>query len=250
MAGNEEEPVDINRFNKISLEQLAAELHTRHGTRSEVIPADLSDSAEPKRIATEIEQRGIDIELLVNDAGFGLVSEVEQTDVDRIRQMIQVNMASLAELTYRILPGMLKREHGGIINVSSRAAFQPVAFMGVYAATKVFVLHFSEALWAEVRDRGVTVTAVCPGTTRTEFFDVSGVPGWLKKRPSLSTEQVVNQSLKALEKRRLYVVPGWRDYLMSLAVRLGSRSRVVSESKKYFRPTPAKEQSETTDDSS
>jgi short-subunit dehydrogenase len=108
--------------------------------------------------------------------------------------------------------------------------------MPAYSATKAYILHFSEALWAEVRDRGVTVMALCPGTTETGFFEVAGVPGWLKKQRSQTPAQVVRAALKALEKRRQYVVSGWPNYLLSLIVRLGSRKIVVRESMKYFRP--------------
>jgi short-subunit dehydrogenase len=120
-------------------------------------------------------------------------------------------------------------------------AFQPVAYMGAYAAGKAYVLHFSEALWAETRDRGVTVTACCPGTTRTEFFEAAGVGGWLKKHRSQSAEQVVKGALHGLEKRRQFSVPGWRNYLLSLLVRIAPRRTVVIESMKYFRPTTRRE---------
>ena len=136
------------------LTQLAGELHQAHGTKTEIIIADLSNPHEPARLLQEIEKRGVTIELLVNNAGFGIVSEVEKTDVSRILEMIQVNVAALSELTLRVLPGMLARGHGGIINVASVAAFQPVGYMGAYAATKAYVLHFSEALWAERENGG------------------------------------------------------------------------------------------------
>jgi short-subunit dehydrogenase len=216
------------------LAQLAGELHQAHGTKTEIIVADLSNSNEPARLLDEIEKRGVTIELLVNNAGFGIVGEIENTEVSRILEMIQVNIAALTELTLRALPGMLSRGHGGIINVSSVAAFQPVGYMGAYAATKAYVLHFSEALWGEARERGVTVTALCPGTTRTEFFNVSGAPNWLEKHSSQDVKPVVRAALKALEKRRSYVVTGWKNYILSLLVRIPTRATVVKESMKYF----------------
>ena len=118
--------------------------------------------------------------------------------------------------------------------------FNLFAFMGAYAASKSYVLHFSESLWAEVRDRGVTVMALCPGVTRTSFFDVAGVPGWLKKQRSQSPEQVVKTALHALDKRKPYTVSGWRNYFLTLAVRFASRKLAVTESMKYFRPTKNK----------
>lgn len=219
------------------MQELAEELHTRHGTKSEIIVTDLSLPGEPQRLLAEVEQRGIEIELLVNNAGFGFVGELDDTNVDRILELIRLNISALTDLTYRVLPGMLQRGHGGIVNVASLAAFQPVAYMGAYAASKAFVLHFSEALWSETRERGVTVLALCPGTTRTEFFDIAGVPGWLRKRRALSTGQVVKAALKALDKGRQYVVPGWGNYLLSLTVRLARRKMVVKQSMRFFRPT-------------
>ena len=217
------------------LTQLADEVHQAHGTKTEIIVADLSNRQEPVRLLQEIERRGVTIELLVNNAGFGVVSEVEKTDVSRILEMIQVNVAALSELTLGVLPGMLARGHGGIINISSVAAFQPVGYMGAYAATKAYVLHFSEALWAEARERGVTVTALCPGSTRTDFFNVSGATNWLDKHSAQDVKPVVRTALQALEKRRSYVVSGWKNYILSLLVRIATRATVVKESLKYFR---------------
>ena len=216
--------------------EIAQELHTKHGTRCEIIIADLSIPDEPRRILDEISSKGIVIELLINNAGFGVVGEVDNADVDRLLKLIRLNISSLTELTYRLLPGMLERGHGAILNVSSLSAFQPVAYMGVYAASKAFVLHFSEALHCELKDRGITVTAVCPGVTRTSFFDVAGAPGWLQKHSSLAVEPVVKSALKALERRRQYVVPGWKNFLLTLLVRIASRRRVVKESTRFFRP--------------
>ena len=218
------------------LRELASELHTAHGTKCEIIPVDLGDPAQPALLIEQIEKKGITLELLVNNAGFGNVATIEETDVERILDLIRVNISALTELTYRVLPGMLERGHGGIINVASVAAFQPVAYMGAYAASKAYVLHFSEALWAEAREKGVTVLALCPGTTRTDFFDVAGAKGWLHKRRAQSPAQVVRTGLKALDKGRPQVISGWLNYALSLLVRLANRRTVVRESMKYFRP--------------
>jgi uncharacterized protein len=217
------------------LTQLAGELHQAHGTKTEIIIADLSNPSEPARLLEEVQKRGLTIELLVNNAGFGLIAEIEKTDLVRVLEMIQVNIAAVTELTCRVLPGMLERGHGGLINIASTAAFQPVGSMAVYAASKAYVLHFSEALWAEARDRGVTVTTLCPGTTRTDFFEVSGVPGWLERHSAQEVKPVVRTALKAFEKRRQYVVSGWKNYILTLLVRIATRATVVKESMKYFR---------------
>jgi len=220
------------------MQEIADDLHTRHGTKCEVIAGDLTNPGEPKKIFDETAGRGIDIDLLVNNAGFGWVGEVDDTDAEHMLKLLQVNVAALTDLTYRFLPAMLERRSGGIINVSSVAGFQPVAYMPVYSASKAFVLHFSEALWAEVRDRGVTVMALCPGTTETEFFDVAGVSGWLKKQSSHSPSQVVKAALKAFDRGRQHVVPGWKNYLVSLSPRLARRQEVVKYTLRYFRPSP------------
>ncbi len=218
------------------LNQLAEDLHTRHGTRSIVLPADLEQPEAVPRLLRSIAEQDVTIELLVNNAGFAVVDSVESTDPRRVQEMLRLNVESLTSLVYGVLPGMLEREHGAIVNVSSVAGFQPVAYMGAYAASKAYVLHFSEALWAEVRDRGVTVTALCPGVTKTDFFDVAGVGGWLKKRAAMSPEEVVRIALKGLERRRPSVTCGWRDFFTSLLVRMTPRKLVVTESMKYFRP--------------
>ncbi|HUG91238.1 MAG TPA: SDR family oxidoreductase [Planctomycetaceae bacterium] len=223
-----------------SLEELAAELHTRHGARSEVIVGDLSEPDQPRRLFDEIARRQITIELLVNNAGFGVVGEPAAIDRERVMAMTRLNVGAVTELTYLFLDGMLERGHGAIVNLASLAGFQPVAYMAGYAATKAYVLHFSEALWAEVRDRGVTVMALCPGVTRTGFFDVAGAAGWLKKQRSQTPDQVVNTALKYLEKRRPYVVSGWWNHVLTIVERFATRRRVVLESTKYFRPKPTR----------
>lgn len=218
------------------LQELAAELDTRHGTQTEIITCDLSEPGKARWLMAEIEQRGVQIELLVNNAGFGVVCDVETTDPDRIQNLINLNIAALTDLTYAVLPGMLERRHGAVINVSSVAAFQPVAYMAAYAASKAYVLHFSEGLWAEVRDRGVTVLGLCPGATETEFFSSAGVPRWLDKHSSQTPAKVVKTAMRALEKRKQYVISGWKNYFLSIAVRLATRRTAVNEARKYFRP--------------
>lgn len=218
------------------LESLANDLKSKHACKCEVIAADLSQAGEPERVIAEVASRGIAIELLVNNAAFGVVGEVDDVDPDRIQELVRLNIASLVDLTYRVLPGMLARGHGAIINLASLSAFQPVAYMAAYAASKAFVLHFSEALAVEVRPRGVTILAVCPGVTQTAFFDIAGAPGWLQKHSSHGPDRVVQASLKALERRRMVIVVGWRNYLLTLLVRIASRARAVKESTRFFRP--------------
>jgi short-subunit dehydrogenase len=217
------------------LRDLAQELESAHGIRCEIVPADLSQPHAGRELLAEVARRGIAVELLVNNAGFGLVSSVEKTDVGRALELIQVNVAGLTELTLVAAKAMVQRGHGGIINIGSIASFQPVGYMGAYAASKAYVLHFSEALWAELRSHGVTVTTLCPGTTRTEFFDRSGVPGWAERNRGEDVQSVVRTGLKAFDAGRPYVVSGWTNYLVSLAVRLATRATVVKWSMSVFR---------------
>lgn len=217
------------------LDELAAELHAKHATRCEVLACDLSIPGEPLRLIQEISRRGVRIDLLLNNAGFGVVGEIEDAQVDRLLELVRLNIAAAVELTYRYLPGMLERKHGAIINMSSLSAFQPVAYMSVYASSKAFLLHFSEALAVETRDRNVAVLAVCPGVTRTPFFDIAGAPGWLQKHASHSPERVVRTALDALGRKQVIVI-GWKNYFLTLLVRIASRARVVKESMRFFRP--------------
>lgn len=218
------------------LENLATELHTAHGTKCEIILLDLGQPDQAKELYAEVARRNIRVDLLINNAGFGHVAQILETDPDRIHEMLMLNVVALSDLTYLYLPEMMQRGEGGIINVSSVAAFQPVAYMSAYAASKAFVLHFSEALWAEAWDYGVTVLALCPGTTRTDFFDVAGVNGWLNGRRAQTVQDVVKTSLKALERRKQYVVSGWGNYFLTLLVRIANRRTVVRESMRMFRP--------------
>lgn len=219
------------------MKKLADELAKRDGTKSLIVPIDLTESDAPKRLFEKVKAEGISVDLLINNAGFGFVGKISETEPERMVKMIQLNISALTELTYLFLPGMLERQSGSIMNIASVAAFQPIAYMPVYSASKSFVLHFSEALFAEARDKNVHVMALCPGTTRTEFFDVAGTKqGWLERNRSQSVGEVVAAGLKALRKKKLYIVPGWINYLLALAVRIGDRKFVVLSTRKYFKP--------------
>lgn len=222
------------------MQALAAELHTKHGTRTEIVRADLAGDTGVDSLLAEVGKLGHEVELLVNNAGFGIVGEVMETSNDRIQEMLRLNILALTSLTQKSLPAMIARGHGAIINVASVAAFQPVAYMGAYAASKAYVLHYTEAIAAEVAEKGVTVMALCPGITRTDFFDVAGATGWLQKHASSTPEEVVRTALAGLDKGKLYTIPGWKNYFLSLAVRLASRRIAVNESKRFFRPRNSK----------
>lgn len=193
--------------NRERLEALARELHKEHGARVEVLAADLTDPAELQIVETVVEDA--DLELLVNNAGFGTVGSFAELDVAKEDEEVRLNVVALLRLTRAALPGMIARHRGAVINVSSMAAFQADPYNATYGATKAFVNSFTEALSEELRGTGVAVQALCPGFTRTEFqeragIDVSGIPSmaWM------SPEAVVEASLDALRRGQLICIPG------------------------------------------
>ena len=169
------------------LRAVAERLEKRYGTRVQVVAADLSRADAPARLCDDIAARGLTIDALVNNAGFGVPGTFIASEWERHAELLQVMIVSLAELTRRLVPGMVERKYGRVINVASLAALVPApAGHTLYAAAKAFIVKFSEALASEVRAAGVHVTALCPGFTRSEFHDVAGMrapvtelPGWL-----------------------------------------------------------------------
>ena len=149
------------------LHHLAARLRAENpGIDVEVIAADLAQPGSAAALTAEFAARGVEVDVLINNAGFGSHNPVAEEDPDNVAREIQLNCSSLVELTVRLLPAMLTRDRGGVLNVASTAAFQPLASMAVYGASKAFVLSFTEALWAETRTTGVRVMALCPGPPR------------------------------------------------------------------------------------
>jgi short-subunit dehydrogenase len=201
------------------LRELAGELERLHGTHSLVVAIDLSTPDAPAAIANHVSSEGREIDALVNNAGFGSLGAFAERPLSVDLAMIQVNVACLTALTRLFLPGMLARRRGRILNVSSTAAFQPGPFMAVYYATKAYVQSFSEALAAEVAGSGVTVTALAPGPTRSEFPDVAGINSAAFFRSPLVPDaiSVARAGHRAMMSGRRTVVPG-------LANRLGAQA--------------------------
>jgi len=217
------------------LTALGEELAQQHGIQFHAVPVDLLAAGEPEGLVHQVKEFGHPIELLINNAGFGLMSRVDDTSREEVQRMLALNVAVLTDLTYAMLPQMLERQSGAIVNIASLAAFQPVVYMPAYGATKAYVLHFSEALWAETRERNVHVMAVCPGFTKSEFFEVAGMTGWYT-RFAQTPQDVVTTSLKALRRRKAFVVCGWLNWLTSLMPRFVTRKRVVLGSELMMRP--------------
>ncbi len=193
------------------LEALADELRAAYGRRIEVIPADLTAVAAGAALAAAVAERGIEVDLLVNNAGFASVGSFHSLDAVHEHREILLNAAAVVDLCHAFVPGMLERGRGGIINVASLAGFQPLPYMSVYAATKAFVRSFSQGLWGEVHGQGLRVLCVCPGPVDTPFFEATGKSGLRKTVPRgmmASADDVVADSLKALQRGSTVLVPG------------------------------------------
>ena len=209
-------PLVLTGRDATRLEQVRQRVHQKApGTEVELVVGDLGTDAGVDDLISAL--GGREIEILVNNAGFGTYGKVAETDADRDRNLVGVNIDALVRLTHATLPGMLARRRGAILNVASTIAFQPAPYQATYGASKAFVLSFSEALWAETRGTGVRVTALCPGPTRTGFLealdsDVSGVPIYQNMG---APEPVVDAALRALDRGRPVVVPGFRNWFLS-----------------------------------
>ena len=208
------------------------------GRRIEVIAADLSLPQPGAALARKVAALGMSVDVLVNNAGFGLAAAFHENDAARQQQMITLNVNAVVDLAQTFIPAMLKRGAGAVINIASLAGFQPTPYMTVYGATKAFVLSFSEGLWAEYRGKGIAVIAVCPGPVDTAFFEATGNAKLRQAVPPgtmLSSQQVVAASLKALAQGRSFVVPGAVMKIASLLPRLMPRAIVASVAARTMR---------------
>ena len=216
------------------LSQLCNELGRLSGIRAHYLAFDLSQPDAPAQLFEETQRRELVVDTLVNNAGFGSMGDFAGLDLKRELEMIDLNIKALVDLTYRFLAPMRARKQGTILNVASTAGFQPVPYMATYAATKAFVLSFSEALWEENRQHGVHVMALCPGVTDTEFFAAANM-----QRPPMRTiqtaEEVVETALRALDQRKSSVISGWANWLAIAAERFVPRSTVTKIAGKALR---------------
>jgi hypothetical protein len=224
------------------LEALAGEIRNASGVDVRVIAKDLSLPNSRRDLFEETERLGLAVAWLVNNAGFGTCGTFAGLPLDREIEEIRLNVEALAELSHRYLPGMIARRHGVIVNLGSTGSFVPVPYMATYAATKAFVLSFSEALAAEVSSSGVQVLALCPGATRTEFQAVAGVRHATDRLPGLAfmtADEVVAQAIKAAEAGRRTLVPGILNALTVESVRLMPRRIVTAVTGGIFQPRSA-----------
>ena len=214
---------------------LCNELGRINSIRAQYVAMDLSQPDAPARLFAEAQKRELEIDLLINNAGFGSMGDFTKLDLARELNMIDLNVRALVELTHRFLVPMRERKRGAIINVASTAGFQPVPFMATYAATKAFVLSFSEALWEENRPYGIKVMALCPGVTETGFFEAANIEQRPPGRIIQTAEDVVETALRGLKRGKSHIISGWANVLMIESERLVPRSFVARMAGKMLR---------------
>lgn len=203
------------------------------GVKTTVIPLDLTEADAVTKLQSRLSTENIEVDLLINNAGFGMFGQFESLSIEIQLKEIQLNVMALVALTHAFIPSMLKRGEGAIINVASTAAHSPIPYLSVYAATKAFVLSFSEALWAEYKDRGIRVLSLNPGATESEFHTVSGLESG--GFPKESAETVVDNGLKAMEEGKSYVISGLPNILMGdVLTRLLPREQVAILAKQFM----------------
>jgi len=220
-----------------SLNATAELLKRAHAVRVETVSVDLTSVGGVQRLVDALDERGFDADVLINNAGFASYGRFTEQPIATQLQQIALNVSSLVELTWQLLPGLLQRQ-GGLIQVASTAAFQPVPYMAVYGATKAFVLSFSDALWAEYGASGLKVLALCPGATDTPFFERVGAEE-AALGAKASPDEVVALALESFLSCRPVVVHGWRNVAGTFAARFLTRRRAALVTEKLMRPRRA-----------
>jgi short-subunit dehydrogenase len=215
------------------LRQLASELEKLHGTRSLILAVDLTEPGSPAYLLDQTKRADIQVDVLVNNAGFGQYGLFVDNDLEECLQQIQLNVTTLTHLTRLYLPAMVERKSGRIMNVASAAAFQPGPLMAVYFATKAYVLHFSEALANELNGTGVTVTSLCPGATATEFHKRAKATGMrMLKMGAMDAKTVAEDGYRGLMAGRPVVISGFKNWLVAQSVRFSPRRLVTAIARK------------------
>ncbi|MGB8324706.1 MAG: SDR family oxidoreductase [Candidatus Acidiferrum sp.] len=217
------------------LENLADTLRLQHKIKTEVVVADLANSEAPEQIYDFTRSKGLAIDLLINNAGFGQYGELPQVEVHRLVSMVQVNCTAVVHLTRLYLADMVSRRRGDVLILASTAAFQAVPYITTYAATKAFDLFFAEGLAEEMKPHGIRVCALCPGSTESEFHAVAEQEEFTQKRQE-TAEKVARTGLRALAAGKSYVISGAGNYLGAHMQRLVPRRMVTSIAAKMFSP--------------
>jgi len=217
------------------LEELAKRLRSKFRIQAEIFEADLSKPSAPQEIFNFTQEKGIAVELLINNAGFGQFGELTTVDTERLLDMVQVNCSAVLHLTRLFLPPMIAHRQGDVLIVASTASFQAVPYISTYAATKVFDLYLAEGLAEEMKPHGIRVCALCPGTTESEFHEVAGHPSHSKGRQETAAK-VAKTGLRALAAGKSYVISGLGNYLGAHGERLVPRRFVTRIAASLFRP--------------
>ncbi|HEY0611999.1 MAG TPA: SDR family oxidoreductase [Chitinophaga sp.] len=214
------------------LQEIARVIREQYKVKVYCYPGDLAKRETPAMLLERVQQDQLHIDILVNNAGFGKWAHFLGESIDTYQDMMQVNMDAVVRLTHLFLPPMLEKRSGAIINIASTGAFQPCPYIAVYCATKAFLLSFSEALYGEYDERGITVTAVCPGNTQTGFFSVANADTTGMKYDTPA--RVAEEGLKAVLQRKNYKVIGFGNYMQSLSSRFFSRRMIINIVKNMF----------------
>jgi uncharacterized protein len=218
--------------------ELASELGDEHGVRAGVVSSDLGSRNGREALAAELERLELEVDILVNNAGFGHHGDFAEADRERQVEMVALNCEAVVDLSGRYLPGMIDRGAGAVINIASLASFQPLPGNATYAASKAFVLSFSEAVHAELSGTGVILTAVCPGPVRTEFAERAGIGGAEERTPGvlwMSAEDIAEEAIRAAEKGKRSVVPGVLNQAGSLVGRHSPRRLALPLTKRLWK---------------
>ena len=218
------------------LDALGAELRARHGCEVLVVVCDLGKATGPAEVVAALDAKGIVLTLLVNNAGFGVHGLAVDQPVGRVLEMIDLNVRALTELSLVFGARMAAQGSGAILNVASTGSFQPTPYVAAYAATKAYVLSFSRALAWELAPRGVRVLSVCPGATKTEFFEAGQVHIGVSDALFMSAERCVQIALAALDRGRTVVVTGWLNAIGAWFARVMPLWIVVPVSARMMRP--------------
>jgi uncharacterized protein len=220
------------------LRTLAGELSQRNGVRADAIAADLGDPAARERLADQIAELGLEVEILVNNAGFGGSAHLADAERERLVAMLRVNCEAVLDLQARYLPAMVERGRGAVINIASTAAFQPIPGTATYAATKAFVLSLSEAVHQELKGTGVTLTAVCPGPVKTEFTEAAGIQHTEEQLPDIfwmASDAIAKAAVDGAESGKRVVVPGLLNRAGALTGQHTPRMLVLPIAKRIWR---------------
>jgi short-subunit dehydrogenase len=215
------------------LRQLASEMEKAHGARSLILAVDLTEPGATAYALDQTTRADIQVEVLVNNAGFGQYGMFAENDLEECLRQIQLNVTTLTHLTRLYLPAMIERKSGRILNVASTAAFQPGPLMAVYYATKAYVLHLSEAIANELQGTGVTVTCLCPGPTATEFQKRANISGIrLTKYGTMDARTVAEDGYRGLMAGKPVVISGLKNWLVAQSVRFAPRRMVAAIARK------------------